>query len=40
MSASLPPVIAVDERNANANERSAEILQKIDRKLAGVGLAE
>ena len=40
MSAMLPPVIGVDERNANANERSADILQKIDRKLAGVGLAE
>lgn len=40
MSAMLPPVVAVDERNANANERSADILQKIDRKLAGVGLAE
>ncbi|MAK37138.1 MAG: hypothetical protein CMC15_13380, partial [Flavobacteriaceae bacterium] len=40
MSAMLPPVIGIDERNANANERSAEFLQKIDRKLAGVGLTE
>ncbi len=40
MSAMLPPVVGIDERNANANERSADILQKIDRKLAGVGLAE
>ena len=40
MSAMLPPVVGVDERNANANERSADILQKIDRKLAGVGLTE
>ena len=40
MSAMLPPVVAVDERNATANERSAEFLQRIDRKLAGVGLAE
>tara|TARA_B100000519_G_scaffold57573_1_gene48140 strand:- start:641 stop:2989 length:2349 start_codon:yes stop_codon:yes gene_type:complete len=40
MSAMLPPVAAVDERNASANERSADILQKIDRKLAGVGLTE
>ena len=40
MSAMLPPVVGIDERNASANERSADILQKIDRKLAGVGLAE
>ena len=39
MSAMLLPV-GIDERNANANERSADILQKIDRKLAGVGLTE
>ena len=40
MSAMLPPVVGIDERNASANERSADILEKIDRKLAGVGLAE